>query len=147
VADATPLPKALGGLIKLMYTSRRLITGNISKGGVPWLSSNNPIHFPFERISKRRKGYPSETQVKRGQRIVGDDKYLVEKLGRNDPCPCGSGRKFQEVLPPNRTVRGQRSRRLLLGKVAMPPNQSKKAPAARAGTGLTAGPLLRRYVA
>ncbi|MDA4847364.1 SEC-C metal-binding domain-containing protein [Hoeflea poritis] len=23
---------------------------------------------------------------------------LVEKLGRNDPCPCGSGRRFQAVL-------------------------------------------------
>ncbi|MFD2097155.1 SEC-C metal-binding domain-containing protein [Corallincola platygyrae] len=22
------------------------------------------------------------------------DKELIEKLGRNDPCPCGSGRLF-----------------------------------------------------
>ncbi|MEM6551746.1 MAG: SEC-C metal-binding domain-containing protein [Planctomycetota bacterium] len=21
-------------------------------------------------------------------------KELIEKLGRNDPCPCGSGRRF-----------------------------------------------------
>jgi hypothetical protein len=48
--------------------------------------------------SKRRKGYPSETRVKRGLRIVHGDKELLEKLGRNDPCPCGSGRRFQEVL-------------------------------------------------
>ncbi|MDH5412421.1 MAG: SEC-C metal-binding domain-containing protein [Alphaproteobacteria bacterium] len=26
------------------------------------------------------------------------DKELVEKLGRNDPCPCGSGRRFQALL-------------------------------------------------
>jgi uncharacterized protein YecA (UPF0149 family) len=26
-------------------------------------------------------------------------KELREKLGRNDLCPCGSGRKFQEMLP------------------------------------------------
>jgi uncharacterized protein YecA (UPF0149 family) len=45
-------------------------------------------------MSKRRKGYPSEAQVKRGHRMVGDGKYLTEKLGRNDPCPCGSGRRF-----------------------------------------------------
>jgi hypothetical protein len=37
--------------------------------------------------------------VKRGLRIVHGDKELVEKLGRNDPCPCGSGRRFQGVLP------------------------------------------------
>ncbi|MEO1648702.1 MAG: SEC-C metal-binding domain-containing protein [Pseudomonadota bacterium] len=23
----------------------------------------------------------------------------MEKLGRNDPCPCGSGKSFQTVLP------------------------------------------------
>ncbi|WP_328838332.1 SEC-C metal-binding domain-containing protein [Methylobrevis albus] len=23
----------------------------------------------------------------------------MEKLGRNDLCPCGSGRRFQGVLP------------------------------------------------
>lgn len=52
----------------------------------------------FERTSKRRKGYPSETRVKRGLRIVHGDKELIEKLGRNDPCPCGSGLRFQAVL-------------------------------------------------
>jgi uncharacterized protein YecA (UPF0149 family) len=48
----------------------------------------------FEITSKRRKGFPSETQVKRGLRIVHGDKLLIEKLGRNDLCPCGSGRSF-----------------------------------------------------
>ncbi len=46
-------------------------------------------------MSKRRRGYPSETQVKRGLRIVHGDKLLEEKLGRNDLCPCGSGRIFK----------------------------------------------------
>ena len=50
-------------------------------------------------MSKRKKGFPSETRVKRGHRVVGGDKELIEKLGRNDPCPCGSGRKFQALLP------------------------------------------------
>jgi hypothetical protein len=36
--------------------------------------------------------------VKRGTRIVHGEKELLEKLGRNDPCPCGSGRRFQGVL-------------------------------------------------
>jgi uncharacterized protein YecA (UPF0149 family) len=49
-------------------------------------------------MSKRRKGYPSETQVKRGNRIVHGEKELLEKLGRNDPCPCGSARRFQKLL-------------------------------------------------
>jgi len=60
--------------------------------------------LPFERTSKRRKGFPSETNVKRGLRIVHGDKELLEKLGRNDLCPCGSGRRFQELLPASRTA-------------------------------------------
>jgi uncharacterized protein YecA (UPF0149 family) len=38
--------------------------------------------------------------VKRGLRFVrGGEKELVEKLGRNDPCPCGSNKSFQALLP------------------------------------------------
>jgi len=48
----------------------------------------------FEITSKRRKGFPSETNVKRGLRIVHGNKELSEKLGRNDLCPCGSERSF-----------------------------------------------------
>jgi uncharacterized protein YecA (UPF0149 family) len=36
--------------------------------------------------------------VKRGDRVVHGDVELVEKLGRNDLCPCGSGRRFQALL-------------------------------------------------
>jgi len=53
----------------------------------------------FELTSKRRKGFPSETAVKYGDRVVHGDKELAEKLGRNDPCPCGSARSFQALLP------------------------------------------------
>ena len=48
----------------------------------------------FEITSKRRNGFPSETQVKRGVRMVHGNKELFEKLGRNDLCSCGSGRSF-----------------------------------------------------
>ncbi|WP_216738955.1 SEC-C metal-binding domain-containing protein [Hahella sp. HN01] len=36
--------------------------------------------------------------MKRGYRVVHGDKDLHEKLGRNDPCPCGSRRLFQTML-------------------------------------------------
>jgi SEC-C motif-containing protein len=56
-------------------------------------------------MSKRRRGFPSETAVKRGQRSVkGNEKELHERLGNNDPCPCGSGRRFQELLPEQRPL-------------------------------------------
>ena len=40
-------------------------------------------------------------------------KELLEKLGRDDPCPCGSGRRFQAVLPPFRAAGRSASVRLL----------------------------------
>jgi uncharacterized protein YecA (UPF0149 family) len=46
-------------------------------------------------MRKRRRGYPSETKVKRGVRVVHGDKLLEEKLGRNDLCPCGSNKVFK----------------------------------------------------
>jgi hypothetical protein len=58
----------------------------------------------FEPSSKRRRGYPSERAVKRGQRVVRGDKELQEKLGNNDLCPCGSGHSFQTLLSQQRQV-------------------------------------------
>jgi uncharacterized protein YecA (UPF0149 family) len=55
-------------------------------------------------MSKRRRGFPSETQVKRGERVVHGEKELLEKLGGNDLCPCGSGKSFQAVLPIARSI-------------------------------------------
>jgi uncharacterized protein YecA (UPF0149 family) len=49
----------------------------------------------FEPMSKRRRGYPSESKVKIGLRVVHGDKLLEEKLGRNDLCPCGSSQRFK----------------------------------------------------
>jgi uncharacterized protein YecA (UPF0149 family) len=52
----------------------------------------------FSITRKRRKSFPSETHAKRGRRFVHGDVELTEKLGRNDLCPSGSGRRFQGVL-------------------------------------------------
>jgi len=82
--------------------------------GVPCDSrKNTSTPSAFEVTSKRRKGFPSETRVKRGTRVVGGFKELSEKLGRNDPCPCLSGRRFQELLHAQWTVRRVRSASLL----------------------------------
>ncbi|MBX3579227.1 MAG: SEC-C domain-containing protein [Rhizobiaceae bacterium] len=64
----------------------------------------SPTRRPFEVTSKRRRSFPSETHVKRGARVVHGDVELIEKLGRRDPCPCGSGRLFQALLLDFRAV-------------------------------------------
>ncbi|WP_420797884.1 SEC-C metal-binding domain-containing protein [Hyphococcus flavus] len=38
----------------------------------------------------------------------------MEKLGRNDPCPCGSGRRFQEMLHEAGPLRRRQSWRVFL---------------------------------
>ena len=55
-------------------------------------------------MSKRRKGFPSETQVKRGVRVVHGDKELEEKVGRNDRLPVRVRQAVQEVLPQHRLL-------------------------------------------
>jgi len=83
-------------------------------GGVPCESRRNTSRpSAFEVTRKRRKGFPSESRVKRGYRVVGGHKELLEKLGRNDPCPCGSGRRFQALLHAGRR-NGRRGQGLLL---------------------------------
>ncbi|WP_333909263.1 SEC-C metal-binding domain-containing protein [Bradyrhizobium sp. CCBAU 51627] len=61
----------------------------------PAISKTSPA---FSVTRKWRNSFPSETHVKRGQRVLHGDVELSEKLGRNDLCPCGSGRRFQGLL-------------------------------------------------
>ena len=83
-----------------MQLAFRDVTGkSIWKERLPCIAT-----FFHEPSSKRRKGFPSETNVKRGYRIVHGGKDLSEKLGRNDLCPCGSGRRFQEMLHADRPL-------------------------------------------
>jgi uncharacterized protein YecA (UPF0149 family) len=43
--------------------------------------------------------------LEEGVRQVGHDaKELVENVGKNDPCPCGLGKKVPPLLPPVRSV-------------------------------------------
>jgi predicted nucleotidyltransferase len=49
--------------------------------------------------------------VRRGQRVVHGGKELLEKLGRNDLCPCGSGREnliqtLRDALQPLAYIHG-----------------------------------------
>ena len=67
---------------------------------VPHATQQRRTAIFFETMSKRRKGFPSETNVKRGVQIVHGDKLLEEKLGRNDSCPCGSGNRFKKCCLP-----------------------------------------------
>jgi hypothetical protein len=90
-----------------------LFDNGTTRGGALWQSAGRITSFGFEPTSKRKRGYPSETRVKRGVRVVNGNKELLEKLGRNDLCPCGSGRRFPALLPGLGQIRRQRAGRFL----------------------------------
>ena len=86
------------------WPAPRRFNATLNHGGPMAITSYEYEGPSFEITSKPRKGFPSETRVKKGFRAVHGDKELREKLGRNDPCPCGSGRSFQEMLHANRPL-------------------------------------------
>jgi hypothetical protein len=75
--------------------------------------------------------------VKRGLRFVrGGEKELVEKLGRRDPCPCGSGNSFQALLPRHRPVSTGRSGTIIGASETLgSPRQALHRERRRVGTG------------
>jgi hypothetical protein len=56
-----------------------------------WRVSWPPATSAFERSSKRRKGFPSETRVKKGDRVVHGDKELIRETRPQRPVPVRLG--------------------------------------------------------
>ena len=86
----------------------RDVTGkSIQKETLPWTpSSSSRPAINVAKDSRRRR------ELSAAFRVVHSDKELFEKLGRKDPCPCGSGRRFQKLLHANRPLRRIASRPL-----------------------------------
>ena len=78
---------------------------NWERRGDPW-----QFYAPG-KIARRQDRW--EEEAARGDGGLADDDYFLddapalpyvrpaEKLGRNDPCPCGSGRKYKKCCLPN----------------------------------------------
>jgi len=66
------------------------------EGEIAMSTNRNDQEF-FSAVSAVEDIPPKHTSSE-AFRVVHGDKELVEKLGRNDLCPCGSGRRFQEML-------------------------------------------------
>jgi hypothetical protein len=64
------------------------------------------LRRPFEPTSKRRRGFPLASPTSSAATgSSASTPELTEKLGRDDPCPCGSGQRFSPVLSQHRPVR------------------------------------------
>jgi hypothetical protein len=53
--------------------------------------SCHPTTSGFERTGKRRKGFPSETHVKKGDRVVHGDKELIRETRAQRSVPVRFG--------------------------------------------------------
>ena len=64
-----------------------------------------PMDFPFYTQQMTQKNWQEEPK----QMFTNKDDSLVkqpkkrseEKVGRNDPCPCGSGKKYKQCCGRN----------------------------------------------
>lgn len=85
--------------------SRDDIDRSFSRGGKPeWKRFENPWRFydPIE-IQRRQQRWLKEDREQEHKRLDLDNwipvkTYIREqpKIGRNDPCPCGSGKKYKK---------------------------------------------------
>jgi hypothetical protein len=68
--------------------------GELGLGGGGGLPRNLTFNDPTEAASAFKRAEPREAQG------GGDEVVTVrregKKVGRNDPCPCGSGRKYKK---------------------------------------------------
>ncbi|MDI6736278.1 MAG: preprotein translocase subunit SecA [bacterium] len=59
------------------------------------LVSPRPMHIPGSNQPSQIKHHPHHPQ-KGKKELPAEDIDIKHKLGRNDPCPCGSGKKFKK---------------------------------------------------
>jgi hypothetical protein len=56
-----------------------------------WANTSKTTRTTFDSISKRRHGYPSESRVKRGDRVVHGNKELIRKAWTDGPVSVWFG--------------------------------------------------------
>jgi hypothetical protein len=83
-----------------------LITVILGLGGTAWNQYEGPsAHDPPAAATAAGTSAPSESEIEGlvrraieeqedAQRVDGSQR-TVQKVGRNEPCPCGSGRKYE----------------------------------------------------
>ena len=80
-----------------------------------WHSIPSTTTPAFEITSKRRKGFPSETKVKRGERIVHVCKRPHREARAQGSLPVRVDQALQELLHAQRSIRWHQPSSLLLG--------------------------------
>jgi hypothetical protein len=69
----------------------RCILASLHEEVVQWAHTSSTTGPTFSSMSKRRYGYPSESRVKRGDRIVHGNKELIRKAWTKGPVSMWFG--------------------------------------------------------
>ena len=49
-----------------------------------------------QNIEKKENGKITEKKDETEEKVKQQPKKAANKIGRNDPCPCGSGKKYKQ---------------------------------------------------
>ncbi len=74
------------------FTGAALVAGEYAGGDADGLADEPP---PNVAASGGRRGGASTTTSTGGAKVQVQQRMVYEKVGRNDPCPCGSGKKYK----------------------------------------------------
>ncbi len=97
---------------ELMVNIKTEICHNIFRSASSMMAFSQFLHsLPQKTIHQAPSGYaPSEAQASKGGEMVSEVTDAIEKskpvrsgpkVGRNDPCPCGSGKKYKHCCGKN----------------------------------------------
>ena len=96
--------EAYGSFIEMLKTTNRETIEFIFKAQIAMREENTPRARQPQQVSTSHEspvgmGFSSAAQSKEGQEASRPGKpkpvRAVKKAGRNDPCPCGSGKKYK----------------------------------------------------
>lgn len=60
------------------------------------MAGGSPINVNYQHADFDPEAAPEELLAPTVQAGSGDDGSEYAKVGRNDPCPCGSGKKYKQ---------------------------------------------------
>lgn len=86
----------LSELLEPMFLLNGMLKDDVEKSGERWFSPAEEARL----VAEIEENFPVVVQSLynfwRNKRAGGTVKHAEPKSGRNDPCPCGSGRKFKQ---------------------------------------------------
>ena len=62
---------------------------------------SNVQHDQVDQFAMAEKQRAAATAPQQGEKVVKQIKLDQPKVGRNDPCPCGSGKKYKKCCGVN----------------------------------------------